>query len=252
MLPSAGLCVGLIGPAFADPAITTAWSNMRSAPSAHSHIVQRIPANAGRSCLRARLARREAHSNFAGCGNLRVAPPATRVPHSLSGRHTLSDPFFFCAALVTALGRQYGGTPPPSNSCDKPLSQEVEASPSLGAYQSASAPLRREGPRTGISANPVLRPGPREKRGARGPGYGRLQEAKGERPQICSLSSPTLARAILISGGPSRGARSISTILASKALKRCEILTLRNRGESRAMRVAHSLSSQEFGLAGLL
>ena len=46
LLPSAGLCVGLIGPAFADPAITTAWSNMRSAPSAHSHIVQSIPANA--------------------------------------------------------------------------------------------------------------------------------------------------------------------------------------------------------------
>ena len=46
LLPSAGLCVGLIGPAFADPAITTAWSNMRSAPSAHAHIVQSIPANA--------------------------------------------------------------------------------------------------------------------------------------------------------------------------------------------------------------
>jgi hypothetical protein len=46
LLLSAGLCVGLVGPSFADPAITTAWSNMRSAPSAHAHIVQGVPANA--------------------------------------------------------------------------------------------------------------------------------------------------------------------------------------------------------------
>ncbi len=46
LLLSAGLSVGLIGPSFADPAVTTAWSNMRSAPNAHSHIVQSVPANA--------------------------------------------------------------------------------------------------------------------------------------------------------------------------------------------------------------
>ena len=46
LLLSAGLSVGLIGPSFADPAVTTAWSNMRSAPNVHSHIVQSVPANA--------------------------------------------------------------------------------------------------------------------------------------------------------------------------------------------------------------
>ena len=46
LLLAAGLSVGLVGPSFADPAITTAWSNMRRAPNAHSHIVQSVPANA--------------------------------------------------------------------------------------------------------------------------------------------------------------------------------------------------------------
>ena len=46
LLLAAGLVVGLAGPSFADPAVTTAWSNMRHAPSAHSHIVQSVPANA--------------------------------------------------------------------------------------------------------------------------------------------------------------------------------------------------------------
>ena len=46
LLVSAGLCLGLVGPASADPAITTAWSNMRRAPSAHSHVVQSVPASA--------------------------------------------------------------------------------------------------------------------------------------------------------------------------------------------------------------
>ena len=45
-LLAAGLCVGVVGPSFADPAITTAWSNMRRAPSAHSRVVQGVPANA--------------------------------------------------------------------------------------------------------------------------------------------------------------------------------------------------------------
>lgn len=46
LLLAAGLCVGVVAPSFADPAITTASSNMRRAPSAHSGIVQRVPANA--------------------------------------------------------------------------------------------------------------------------------------------------------------------------------------------------------------
>ena len=46
LLLAAGLCVGLVGPSFADPAVTSAWSNMRRAPSAHSRIVQSVPANA--------------------------------------------------------------------------------------------------------------------------------------------------------------------------------------------------------------
>ncbi len=46
LLLAAGVFAGLAGPSFADPAITTAWSNMRRAPSAHSHIVQGVPANA--------------------------------------------------------------------------------------------------------------------------------------------------------------------------------------------------------------
>ena len=46
LLLAAGLCAEVVGPSFADPAITTAWSNMRRAPSAHSRIVQGVPANA--------------------------------------------------------------------------------------------------------------------------------------------------------------------------------------------------------------
>ena len=46
LLLAAGLSVGLAGPSFADPAITTAWSDMRSAPSGHSRVVQSVPANA--------------------------------------------------------------------------------------------------------------------------------------------------------------------------------------------------------------
>jgi uncharacterized protein YraI len=46
LLLAAGLCAGVVGPSLADPAITTAWSNMRRAPSAHSRIVQGVPANA--------------------------------------------------------------------------------------------------------------------------------------------------------------------------------------------------------------
>ena len=46
LLLAAGLVVGLAGPSFADPAVTTAWSNMRHAPSAHSRVVQSVPANA--------------------------------------------------------------------------------------------------------------------------------------------------------------------------------------------------------------
>ena len=46
LLLAAGLCVGLVGPSFAYEAVTTAWSNMRRAPSAHSRVVQSVPANA--------------------------------------------------------------------------------------------------------------------------------------------------------------------------------------------------------------
>ncbi len=46
LLLAAGLIVGLAAPSFADPAITTAWSDMRSAPNAHSRIVQSVPADA--------------------------------------------------------------------------------------------------------------------------------------------------------------------------------------------------------------
>jgi len=46
LLLAAGLCVGLVGPSFAAPATTTAWSNMRHAPSGHSRVIQSVPANA--------------------------------------------------------------------------------------------------------------------------------------------------------------------------------------------------------------
>ena len=46
LLLAAGLSVGLVAPSFADPAMTTAWSNMRSAPSARSRVVQGVPADA--------------------------------------------------------------------------------------------------------------------------------------------------------------------------------------------------------------
>ncbi len=46
LLLAAGLSVGLAGQCFADPAITTASSAMRHAPSLHSRIVQTIPADA--------------------------------------------------------------------------------------------------------------------------------------------------------------------------------------------------------------
>jgi len=46
LLLAAGLCLGVAGPCFADPAITTAWSDMRSAPSGRSRVVQSVPANA--------------------------------------------------------------------------------------------------------------------------------------------------------------------------------------------------------------
>ncbi len=45
-LLAAGLVFGLVGPSFADPAVTTAWSAMRRAPSGHSRVVQSVPANA--------------------------------------------------------------------------------------------------------------------------------------------------------------------------------------------------------------
>jgi len=45
LILAAGL-VGSCASASADPALTTAWSNMRHAPSAHSGVVQSIPANA--------------------------------------------------------------------------------------------------------------------------------------------------------------------------------------------------------------
>ena len=43
---AAGLCLGLVGPALADPAITTTLSSMRREPAPHSRIVQTVPANA--------------------------------------------------------------------------------------------------------------------------------------------------------------------------------------------------------------
>jgi hypothetical protein len=46
LLLGTGLCVGLASPCLAEPAITTATSAMRHAPSLHSRIVQTIPANA--------------------------------------------------------------------------------------------------------------------------------------------------------------------------------------------------------------
>jgi hypothetical protein len=45
-LLAAGLVFGLVGPSFAGPAVTTAWSNMRRAPNGHSRVVQSVPANA--------------------------------------------------------------------------------------------------------------------------------------------------------------------------------------------------------------
>ena len=42
----AGLCAGLVGPSSADPAVTTASSNMRRMPNVHSHVVQSVPADA--------------------------------------------------------------------------------------------------------------------------------------------------------------------------------------------------------------
>jgi hypothetical protein len=45
-LLSAGVGLCLIGPALAEPAITTGPAAMRRAPSAHSRIVQTIPGNA--------------------------------------------------------------------------------------------------------------------------------------------------------------------------------------------------------------
>jgi hypothetical protein len=46
LLVAAGLVIGLVGPSFADPAVTTAWSNMRRAPNGHARVVQSVPANA--------------------------------------------------------------------------------------------------------------------------------------------------------------------------------------------------------------
>jgi hypothetical protein len=46
LLLAAGLLGGLVGPAFADPAITVASSNMRRAANPHSAVVQAVPANA--------------------------------------------------------------------------------------------------------------------------------------------------------------------------------------------------------------
>ena len=46
LLLASGLTVILVGPSFAAPAITTAWSNMRRAPSGHARVVQSVPANA--------------------------------------------------------------------------------------------------------------------------------------------------------------------------------------------------------------
>jgi uncharacterized protein YraI len=46
LLLAAGLSVGLAAPSFAEPAVTTAWSDMRSAPSGRSRVVQSVPADA--------------------------------------------------------------------------------------------------------------------------------------------------------------------------------------------------------------
>ena len=43
---SAGIGLCLVGPALAEPATTVAPAAMHRAPSAHSHIVQTVPANA--------------------------------------------------------------------------------------------------------------------------------------------------------------------------------------------------------------
>ena len=43
---AAGLLGALVGPSFADPAITTASSNMRKTANPHARIVQPVPANA--------------------------------------------------------------------------------------------------------------------------------------------------------------------------------------------------------------
>ncbi len=45
-LLAAALCAGVVAPCLADPAITTASSAMRRAPTAHSRIVQMVPAEA--------------------------------------------------------------------------------------------------------------------------------------------------------------------------------------------------------------
>jgi hypothetical protein len=46
VLLAAGIGLCLVGPALAEPVITVAPAAMRRAPSAHSHIVQTLPANA--------------------------------------------------------------------------------------------------------------------------------------------------------------------------------------------------------------
>jgi hypothetical protein len=46
LLLAAGILGALIGPSFADPAITNAPSNMRIAANPYSRIVQGVPANA--------------------------------------------------------------------------------------------------------------------------------------------------------------------------------------------------------------
>ena len=46
LLLAACLSVGLAAPSFAEPAVTTAWSDMRSAPSGRSRVVQSVPADA--------------------------------------------------------------------------------------------------------------------------------------------------------------------------------------------------------------
>ena len=46
LLLAAGACACLAGPSFAEPAVTTASSNMRRMPNLHSHVVQSVPADA--------------------------------------------------------------------------------------------------------------------------------------------------------------------------------------------------------------